>query len=74
MAYHFESREDLEKFIRAEIFTSSEAIEYLGITRQALNAVVQRGKLVPIKEEKVTKLFFKEDLTKRIESLGRDRN
>ncbi|WP_041276761.1 helix-turn-helix domain-containing protein [Desulfosporosinus acidiphilus] len=74
MAFHFESREDLEKFIRDEIFTSSEAMEYLGITRQALNAVVQRGKLIPIKEKKAIKLFFKEDLVKRIESLGRDQD
>jgi len=65
MSYNFTSREDLEKFIQTEILTSSEALEYLGISRQALNSLVKRGKLAPIKEEKTTKLFFKEDLMKR---------
>ena len=65
MAYQFETKEALRQFIIDEILTTSEALEYMGLTRQGLNALVQRNKLQPIKEEKAVKLFFKSDLTER---------
>ncbi len=68
MEYHFETKEHLRQFIVKEVFTSSEAMEYLQLTRQGLNSLVQRGKLHPIKEEKAVKLFFKLDLIERKET------
>lgn len=65
MAYHFNDQDELTAFIQSEILTTSEAIEYLGISKQALNALVQRGQLKPIKEMKAIKLFYRSELDKR---------
>jgi predicted site-specific integrase-resolvase len=64
--YQFMTKEELSKFIAAEIINSSEAIELLGCSRQNLNDLIQRGKIVPIKEMKRDRLFFKEDIMARI--------
>jgi hypothetical protein len=62
MEYSFSSRTDLEKFIESEVLTVSESWAFLGISRQAFNSLVQRGKIKPIGN---TKLFFKADLLER---------
>lgn len=65
MAYHFDTREELTAFIQHEIMTTSEALEYLGITKQSLNSLVHRGHLTPIKEMKAIKLFYRSDIEQR---------
>jgi predicted site-specific integrase-resolvase len=55
----------LQQFIAEEILTTPEALEYLGITRQALNSLVHRGKIKPIKDLNGIRLYFKEDLGER---------
>jgi len=71
MAYQFKDREELQQFIGKEILTAAEALEYLGITRQALNSLIHRGKIKPIKDFKGTRLFLRTDLGERkIEAEG----
>jgi hypothetical protein len=65
MAYQFKDRDELQQFIAKEVLTTPEALEYLGITRQALNSLVHRGKIKPIKDFKGTRLFLKADLGER---------
>jgi len=65
MSYVFENKEELARFIREQVVTSSQAQEILEISRTALNSLVQRGKLKPIIEEKATKLFFRSDVEAR---------
>ena len=65
MPYHFIDRDELAAFIQQEIMTSGEAFEYLGISKQALNSLVQRGLLTPIKETNAIKLFLRSDLEQR---------
>lgn len=57
-------REQL-KDIMNEMFFSSEAAEYLGISMQRLNQLVHEKKLYPIKSTKSTMLFWKKDLDDR---------
>jgi len=54
--------------VQSEILTSSEVLDELQISRQALNSLVKRGKLVPIKELSRDKLFLKEDIESRKEA------
>ncbi len=63
--YQFESKEELANFIKQQVMFSSEVIEYLGVSRQTLNSLVHRGKLVPIKDDKNTKLFLRSDVEDR---------
>lgn len=65
MEYHLKNRKEVEEFIINEVFTTHEAIELLGVTRQNLNSLVKRGKLKPIKELPREKLFLKSDLIQR---------
>lgn len=48
-----------------EIFTSSEAAEYLNISMQRLNQLVHEKRISPIKSSKSVMLFLKSDLEKR---------
>jgi len=64
MDFQFRNQEELHQFIAGEVLTTPEAVEYLGISRQALISLVQQGKLKPFKEVKTLKLFFKSDLEK----------
>lgn len=65
MTYQFSNRDELTAFIQHEIMTTSEAMEYLGISNQALNSLVQRGHLKPIKEMKSIRLFYRTDIVER---------
>ena len=47
------------------IFTSSEAAEYLNISTQRLNQLVHEKRIDPIKVSKSVMLFLKSDLEKR---------
>lgn len=49
-----------------DVYTSSEAAEYLNISMQRLNQLVHDKKLFPIKVSKSSMLFLKSDLEKRV--------
>ena len=65
--YYFKSNEELIKYLRENVLSTSEAYEYLGITRQGLNKLVKRGKIIPFKKTNREMLFLKSDLEKRRE-------
>lgn len=55
--------------LAAQLFFAKEAAEYLGISTQRLNKLVQNGKIVPIKKTASGTLFHIEELEKRKEEL-----
>ncbi|WP_054767341.1 helix-turn-helix domain-containing protein [Lysinibacillus parviboronicapiens] len=68
MEYKVANKEEFIKLVQSEILTTSEVIEELQITRQALNSLVKRGKLVPVKELSRDKLYLREDIESRKEA------
>ncbi|MEK4425849.1 DNA-binding protein [Solibacillus sp. FSL K6-1523] len=63
--YKVESKDEFIALVQTEVLTSSEVLEELQISRQALGSLVKREKLVPIKELSRDKLFLREDVEKR---------
>ena len=53
-----------------QIFFSKEAADYLGITTQRLNKLVQEGKLVPLKKNASGTVFHIDELNRRKEELS----
>ena len=68
MDYKVTNKEDFIKLVQTEILTTSEVLEELQISRQALGSLVKRGKLVPVKELSRDKLFLREDIESRKEA------
>ncbi|MFJ8515308.1 helix-turn-helix transcriptional regulator [Lysinibacillus xylanilyticus] len=68
MEYKVDNKEEFIKLVQSEILTTSEVIEELQISRQALNSLVKRGKLVPVKELSRDKLYLREDIENRKEA------
>lgn len=66
--YSFNSKEEFIKLVQTEILTSSEVLEELQISRQSLNSLVKRGKLIPIKELPRDRMFLREDVEARKEA------
>lgn len=66
--YSFNSKEGFIKLVQTEILTSSEVLEELQISRQSLNSLVKRGKLIPIKELPRDRMFLREDVEARKEA------
>lgn len=64
MEYKSYSKEDFIKLVQSEVLTSSEVLE---VSRQSLNSLVKRGKLIPVKELNRDKLFLREDVERRKE-------
>lgn len=62
MSYNFETIEELRAFISEEVLNSTEAIEYLGISRARLSVLIKDEKLIPIKKFQRDSLFLKSDL------------
>lgn len=58
------NREDIMELMK-DVFTSSEAAEYLNISTQRLNQLVHDKRIEPIKANKSIMLFLKSDLDKR---------
>ncbi|QDP99410.1 helix-turn-helix domain-containing protein [Lysinibacillus fusiformis] len=67
-AYKVDTKDEFIKLVQSEILTTSEVLEELQISRQALNSLVKRGKLVPVKELSRDKLFLREDIESRKEA------
>ena len=66
--YKVDTKEEFITLVQSEILTSSEVLEELQVSRQALNSLVKRGKLVPVKELSRDKLFLREDIEGRKEA------
>ncbi|MEC0231266.1 DNA-binding protein [Paenibacillus alba] len=60
-------REELIKLIQNEVMTAAEVVEYLETTKQNLASLKKRGKLVPVKEYGLVKLYLRADVEKRKE-------
>lgn len=58
------NRKEIEMLMK-DVFTSSEAAEFLNISTQRLNQLVHENKLVPIKTSKSVMLFLRQDLQER---------
>lgn len=63
--YEIASKEEFVKLVQSDVLTTSEVIDELQISRQALNSLVKRGKLVPIKELSRDRLFLREEIENR---------
>lgn len=57
-------RKEIEILMK-DVFTSSEAAEFLNISTQRLNQLVHENKIVPIKTSKSVMLFLRQDLQER---------
>ncbi|WP_337032510.1 DNA-processing protein DprA [Paenibacillus illinoisensis] len=66
----FDNDEELKKFISDEVLFSSEAANFLDISNQRLNQLVQSGKLEPIKSSKSGSLYLRKDLQDRLAELS----
>ena len=58
------NRQDIVELMK-DVYTSSEAAEYLNISTQRLNQLVHDKRIVPIKKSKSIMLFLKSDLEER---------
>lgn len=58
------NRQEIEALMK-DVYTSSEAVEYLNISTQSLNQLVHDKRIVPIKISKSIMLFLKSDLDAR---------
>lgn len=65
--YKFDTKQDLRKFLEDEIINTADAAQILGCTRQNIDDLVRRNKLIPIKIFPRDKLFFKSDVLERVE-------
>ncbi len=63
--YKIDSRDEFIALVQTEILTSSEVLDELQISRQALGSLVKHGKLIPIKELSRDKLILREDIENR---------
>ncbi len=69
MEYHLKNREEVEKFIVNEVLNSSEARDFLGITRARLSKLISDGKLIPIKRLPKDSWFLRSDLESKKDEL-----
>ena len=66
--YKATNKEEFIELVQSEILNTTEVLEELQISRQALNSLVKRGKIVPVKELSRDRLFLKEDIEYRKEA------
>jgi len=66
--YKVDNKDEFIKLVQTEILTTSEVLEELQISRQALNSLVKRGKLIPVKELSRDRLYLREDIESRKEA------
>ncbi|GAB6612879.1 MULTISPECIES: helix-turn-helix domain-containing protein [Bacillus] len=60
---------DKRKWAKANILTTPEALEILGISRARLSNMIKNGKITPLKKQGCTSLFLREDLENKLEEL-----
>ena len=63
--YQFNSREELIKYLSKNIINTNEAAEILNCSRQNIDDLVKRKKLIPIRVLPRDRLFLKEDILTR---------
>ncbi|MGW5980175.1 helix-turn-helix domain-containing protein [Bacillus mycoides] len=63
------SRSVKRKFIKEEVLTTPEAIEFLGISRARLSQMIKKGKITPVKKLGCVSLFLKDDVIAKREEL-----
>ena len=59
------NRDEKFKLIQAEVVTTNEAAEILGVPYTRMTYLIKKGKLVPVKKTGTTILFLREDLENR---------
>jgi len=64
--YKFDTKQDLRKFLEDEIINTAEATQILGCSRQNIDDLVRRNKLIPIKVFPRDRLFLKSDVLERV--------
>lgn len=62
----FNSREELEQFIQAELINTADVMQILNCSRQNVFDLIKRGKLKPIRESKKERLFLRSDILARV--------
>ncbi len=62
MQFNFDNKDTLIQFIQSEIITTAEATKLLHCSRQYLDELVNRGKLVPVKTINRVRLYWKSDI------------
>jgi len=69
MKYEFDSDEDLIEFVAGNVVTTREAMDMLGCSRQNIDDLIKRGKLIPVKKWDRDKLFWKADIVNRMKPI-----
>lgn len=64
--YQFNSDDELRIFLSENIVSTSEAIEILNCTRQNLDYLVKKNKLIPVKSIGAVRLYLKSDILARL--------
>ncbi|MEH7787334.1 helix-turn-helix transcriptional regulator [Bacillus thuringiensis] len=57
------------KFIKEEVLTTPEAIEFLGVSRARMSHMIKKGKITPVKKLGCVSLFLKDDVIAKREEL-----
>jgi hypothetical protein len=65
--YNFKNDEELKSFIASGVINTSEAASILNCSRQNIDDLVRRNKLIPIKIYPRDKLFLKSDVLARVQ-------
>ena len=65
----FKDIEQLREFITENVLDTAEAAELLGCSRQRIGALVNEGKLTPLKQFGNNRLFLRADIEERIKNL-----
>ncbi|PGS29441.1 DNA-binding protein [Bacillus cereus] len=60
---------DIHQWVYDNVYTTPEALSYLGVSRSRLSRMIKDGKITPIKKLGCTSLFLKADLEKKLEEL-----
>ena len=58
------------EILASKLFFSKEAADFLGISVQRLNKLIQTGKIVPLKKNSSGTIFLRDELEKRTEELS----
>lgn len=60
---------DMCQWVHDNVYTTPEAMAYLGVSRSRMSRMIKDGKIVPCKKMGCVSLFLKVDLEKKLEEL-----
>ncbi len=66
MDYTFADVDDLKQFIADNLVDSVEVARLLGCSRQNVDDLVRRGKLIPLYASQRNRLYFRADVLERL--------